>query len=250
MIVAIIQARMGSTRLPGKVLLPLGTTTVLGHTVGRVQQAKQIGRVVVATSTEADDGAIERHCKELGVECMRGSLNDVLDRYYSAAKVVGAEHVARITSDCPLVDPKIIDATAARYFAEGCDYISTGRAVSTFPDGMDTEIFSFGALERAWREATLPSEREHVTPYIWNHPELFRVVEYKNDRDLSGVRVTLDEAADYEVIKDVVAHAGDLSCGGVVAYLGAHPEVAEKNGSIMRNSGYQKSLKEDEAQKH
>jgi spore coat polysaccharide biosynthesis protein SpsF len=248
MITAIIQARMSSTRLPGKSLLPLGDTTILGYTVRQVQRAKRIGRVLVATSTDASDDAIEKYCKESSMEVFRGSLNDVLDRYYQAAKFAGAEHVARITGDCPLIDPAIVDAVAKVYEQGNCDYISTGRIVSTFPDGMDTEIFSTAALEAAWQEAKLPSEREHVTPFIWNHPERFRVVEYKNSRDLSAVRLTIDEPADYEVIKDIIANVPELSMQAVVAYLEKNPEAAAKNNSIIRDEGYAKSLKEDTQQ--
>lgn len=240
---------MTSTRLPGKSLLPLGDTTVLGHTVRQVAKAKHIGRVLVATSTDAPDDAIEKFCKENNIEVFRGSLDDVLDRYYQAAKSIGAADLARITGDCPLIDPALIDKVAEAYEQEGCDYISTGRIVSTFPDGMDTEIFSFLALEAAWREAKLPSEREHVTPFIWNHKERFNVVEYKNRRDLSAVRVAVDEPADYEVAKDIIAHVPELSMEAIVQYLEEHPEVAAKNNSIVRDGGYAKSLEEDEKEK-
>ena len=249
MIVAIIQARMSSTRLPGKVLLPLGKGTVLEHTIGQVKKAKSIGRVVVATSDGADDDAIAALCEKVGVPVFRGSLKDVLDRYYGAAKKFGAEHIARITSDCPVIDPSIIDRVAEEYERKNekgeCDYISTGRIISTFPDGMDTEIFSFRVLETAWKEAKLPSEREHVTPFIWNHPERFKVIEVKNGRDLSAVRLTLDEPNDYLVLKDVVANVPELSMENIVSYLKEHPEVTAKNAPIIRDAGYFKSLRED-----
>lgn len=246
MIMAIIQARMSSTRLPGKVLLPLGDTTMLGHTVRRVREAAAIEDALVATSTDASDDAIEAYCKNEGIQVFRGSLTDVLDRYYQAASAVQAAHIARITADCPLIDPIIIDRVAERYKADAPDYVSTGRITTTFPDGMDTEIFGYEALAAAWKEATLASEREHVTPYIWNHPDRFRVIEVKNDRDLSSVRVTLDEQADYEVITEIVANVPELSMESIVAYLESHPETAAKNGSIIRDAGYHKSLREDE----
>ncbi|MBI4093533.1 glycosyltransferase family protein [Candidatus Kaiserbacteria bacterium] len=247
MITTIIQARVSSARLPGKVLLPLLDTTVLGSTIREVQRAKKIASVVVATSDQHGDDAIADAGEKLGVPVFRGSLDDVLDRYYKAAKKFGAEHICRVTADCPLIDPDIIDRVAAEYEKERCDYISTGRIASTFPDGMDAEIFSFIALERAWREAKLPSEREHVTPYIWRHPELFAVREVQNDRDLSRVRLTLDEPADYEVLKRIVAEVRPLSMNAIVRYLETHPEVAAINQNIMRDEGYTKSLKEDTA---
>lgn len=245
MITAIIQARIGSARLPGKVLLPLGDTTVLGSTVRQVRQAKKIGEILVATSDQQDDDPIAEECVRLGVSVFRGSLDDVLDRYYSAARKFGAEDICRVTADCPLIDPEIIDRVATEYEKERCDYISTGRISSTFPDGMDTEIFSFTALERASREATLPSEREHVTPYIWKHPELFKISEVQNDTDLSALRLTLDEPADYEVLKEIVAEVRPLSMNAIVKYLEAHPEIAAINQTIGRDEGYAQSLKED-----
>jgi len=253
MITAIIQARMSSTRLPGKVLLPLGGVTVLEHTIGQVKKAKHIGRIIVATSDSADDDAIAKLCKKIGVPVFRGSLSDVLDRYYQTAKKFGAEHIARVTSDCPVIDPAIIDRVAEEYERDSekgeCDYISTGRITTTFPDGMDTEIFSFKALEQAWNEAKLPSEREHVTPFIWNHPERFRVVEVKNDRDLSAVRLTLDEPNDYMVLQDIVKNVPELTMENIVSYLKTNPDVAMKNASIVNNEGYFKSLHEDKESK-
>ncbi|MFM2330939.1 MAG: hypothetical protein RLZZ26_446 [Candidatus Parcubacteria bacterium] len=241
---------MSSTRLPNKVLLPLADTTVLGHTVRQARRAKSIERVVVATSTEESDNAIEQYCREEGIDVFRGSLNDVLDRYYRAAQTYQVAHIARITSDCPFIDPAIIDRVADEYQKGDCDYASTGRIVSTFPDGMDTEIFSFTALATAWREARLPSEREHVTPYLWNHPETFKVIEVRNDRDLSAVRLTLDEPADYEVIKTIVRDVPQLDIESIIRYLETHPAVAHLNGSITRDEGYFKSLTEDEKQKN
>ncbi|MFA6279121.1 MAG: glycosyltransferase family protein [Candidatus Paceibacterota bacterium] len=249
MITAIIQARMSSTRLQNKVLLPLGDTTVLGHTVRQVKKAKKIERVIVATSTGKDDDQIEAYCKENGIEVSHGSLTDVLDRYYQTAVVCGSKHIARMTADCPLIDPAVIDRVATEYEKGECDYISTGRIISTFPDGMDTEIFSFKALEVAWKEAKLPSEREHVTPFIWNHPERFRVIEVRNDRDLSSVRLTLDEDFDYQVIREIVQNVPDLSLESIVRYIEKHPEIAKINGSIVRDEGYYKSLKQDEETK-
>lgn len=245
MITAIIQARMSSTRLPGKVLLPLGDTTVLGSTVRQVRNAKRINHIVVATSDQSEDDAVAKEGARLNVDVFRGSLDDVLDRYYMAAKHLRAEYICRITADCPLIDPAIIDRVAEVYEREHPDYISTGRDKTTFPDGMDTEIFSFAALERAWKEAKLSSEREHVTPYIWKHPELFRVSEVRNDSDLSALRLTLDELADYEVLKAIVAEVHPLSLSAVTEYLRAHPELAARNSSITRDSGYHKSLQSD-----
>lgn len=245
MIVAIIQARMGSTRLPGKALFPLGNTTVLGSTVRQVKSAKSIDRVIVATSRSADDDAIEAYCREIGVACFRGSLDDILDRYYQCAKSVGAATVVRITADCPLIDPAVIDLVIEEYKRGKWDYISNGLMESTYPDGMDTEVVSFEALEIAWKEARLPSDREHVMTYIWTHPDRFRIHEVKLREPLSDIRVTLDEPEDYEVLKQIVKNVRPLSLTNIVQYLRAHPDVANVNKRFARNTGYLKSLEAD-----
>jgi spore coat polysaccharide biosynthesis protein SpsF (cytidylyltransferase family) len=182
------------------------------------------------------------------MEFYRGSESDVLDRYYRAAKSVDAIHIARITSDCPLVDPKVIDRVADEYFKKECDYISTGRMVSSYPDGLDTEIFSFAALEHAWKDAKLPSEREHVTPYIWNHPELFKIETVNYERDLSGLRWTVDEPRDLEFVRRVYREIGEhmFYMEDVLKLLEQQPEIGAINSDIVRNSGYYKSLRQEE----
>ena len=161
MITAIIQARMSATRLPGKVLLPLGEGTVLEHTIGQVKKAKSIGRVVVATSDGADDDTIAALCEKVGVPVFRGSLNDVLDRYYSAAKKFGAEHIARITSDCPLIEPGIIDRVVRELIDSDppADYACNLLPRRTYPRGLDVEAFWFATLELLWREDGSPGWR-------------------------------------------------------------------------------------------
>ena len=248
MIVAIIQARMSSRRLPGKMLLPLGDTTIIGHTVRQVQKAKNVDHVVVATSDDTSDDALTAFCEKTGVEVFRGNLNDVLDRYYHAAKKAAADTVVRVTGDCPLIDPAVIDRAVEEYKKGNVDYLSTGHVASTFPDGTDVEVFSFAALESAWHHAKLPSEREHVTPYIWNHPELFRVTEMRNDPDLGFLRITIDEIQDYEVIQAIVAHVPELTMKNISAYIANHPEISHMNASIVRDAGYLKSLREDARQ--
>ncbi|MBI4101524.1 MAG: spore coat protein, partial [Candidatus Nealsonbacteria bacterium] len=171
--------------------------------------------------------------------------------YYQAARFFGKpEIIVRVTSDCPLIDPEILDQTIDFFLNNDFDYASTGRIQSTFPDGLDTEIFKFSALEKAWREAKLPSEREHVTPYIWKNPELFRLGELKNSEDLSHLRWTVDEERDLEFVRAVfrrlyqtgkIFHLRD-----VLDLLKKNPELTEKNKSIVRDAGYFKSLKEDQ----
>lgn len=246
-VIAIIQARMGSTRLPGKVLLDVCGKTVLERVVERVRRAKTISRIVIAIPDGGGQEGIIQECGRIGVEVMSGSELDVLDRYYSIARRVGASHVARITSDCPLVDPALIDRVVQHYFKTGCDYISTGRIVTTFPDGLDTEVFNFSSLERACTEGVLPSEREHVTPYIWNHPELFRIEEVRNSMDFGALRWTVDESRDLDVVRAVFAHFREKEFGfeDILQYLQVHPEIVAMNSDIPNHAGYFRSLEED-----
>ena len=236
--VAIIQARMSSTRLPGKVLLPLNGKPVLGHVVDRVRQAQYIEKVVVATSTQSEDGALASWCEENGIDCYRGSLQDVLARYYAVARTTGAEHIVRITGDCPLIDPLIIDACIVAYEGGRYDYLSNcTTGPRTFPRGLDTEIFSFSALERAFRESQEAYEREHVTPYLWqnkkNEFQIAPVFTAAESYARPQYRLTLDYPQDYELFKHLYTHVprreGIIFTPDVLAYLDAHPDVAEIN---------------------
>jgi len=190
-IVAIIQARMGSTRLPGKVLMDLGGETVLARVLGRLQRAIMIDEIVVATIDSAADDAIIRECQRLEVSCFRGSEDDVLDRYYQAARMFAAEVVVRITSDCPVIDPDLVDETIGTFQVQCGDYCSNSFP-RTYPRGLDTEVFTMNALEQAWHNARRLYEREHVTPYLYEHPELFRLVSHQGQTDYSEYRWTLD----------------------------------------------------------
>ena len=245
-IISIIQARMSSSRLPGKVLMPLADKPVLWHVVDRIRACKTISEVVVATSTDQTDDAIEAWCHGTGVSCYRGSLNDVLDRYYQAAKLHKADAVVRITADCPAVDPTIVDEVVQGYVAGRYEFYGLA---GEFPDGLDCTVFAFTALERAWQEATLPSEREHVGPYIEKHPEIFKSGALKKFTGLSDHRWTLDEPRDYEFLKAVFSrlHREDkpFLTHELLALLENEPELRQINSHIVRNEGYLKSLIED-----
>ena len=173
-VLAIIQARMGSTRFPGKVMTDLAGRPLLDHVVKRAQQAHMLTLVRVATSDCPADDIIAQFCKEEEIPYFRGSEEDVLDRFYHAAEHFSADVIVRLTADCPLLDPEIIDRVVKFFQSGEYDYVSNTRIEPTYPDGLDTEVFRYSALERAWREACLRSEREHVTPYIWKQPTLFR----------------------------------------------------------------------------
>ena len=166
---------MGSTRLPGKVLMELEGKPLLQRVVERVKRAKKIDEIIIATTKNKEDKKLTEFAEKLKVKSYAGSEDDVLDRYYQAAKKFGAENIVRITSDCPLIDPEIVDDIISYYLNNDFDYVSNTIS-PTYPDGLDTEVFSFKALERAWKEAKKGFEREHVTPYINRHPEIRKLV--------------------------------------------------------------------------
>lgn len=252
MILAILQARVSSSRLPGKVLLPLLGQPMLARQLERVQRATLIDQLLVATSDDPSDDALAALCLANGTPCYRGKLDDVLDRYYQAALPYRPEHIVRLTGDCPVADPAVIDSVIGFYLERGCDHASNGGEPPTFPDGLDVEVFRFSALEAAWREARLGSEREHVTPFIYKHPERFRLAQYKNPVDLSALRWTVDEAADFELVRTIyeTLYPGKPNFGtdDILRLLEARPELRTINTQHQRNEGYAKSLRQDQAQ--
>lgn len=250
-ITAVIQARLGSTRLPGKTMMMLEGATLLGHLVARVKASKYVNDIVIATTVKPADDEIERFARDNNLKCYRGSEDDVLDRFYQAGVEFGVETVVRVTPDCPLLDPAVVDMVVSKYLEGSFDYVCN-NLVPTFPDGLDTEVFSFKALTRAWNEAVLGSEREHVTPYIRNHPELFRLFNVKREgEDLSRMRWTVDTQRDFEFVKEIMlnvkAYGGVFYSNDVVALLKARPELMDINSGIARDEGYLKSLRKDKA---
>lgn len=245
-VVAIVQARMSSTRLPGKVLREVCGQPILHHVVRRLRSAALVDRVVVATSTEPSDDAIERWCSSNGVDSHRGSLEDVLNRFLGAAEGYGARTVVRITADCPLIDPFLVDFAIKEFSTGLYDYVSTE---DRFPDGLDTEVFSIEALRKAEKEAGLQSEREHVTPYIWKNPAIFSLSKVRCKADLSAMRWTVDDERDLRFVTEVLAAFRDadwvFSMVDVLTFLSERPEVIKINSGTARNEGYAKSLKDD-----
>lgn len=250
MILAILQARVSSSRLPGKVLKPILGVPMLMRQIERVKRARLVDRLVVATSTDPSDDPIEVLCGQNGIECYRGDLNNVLDRFYRAAKLYRPKHIVRLTGDCPLIDPQVIDQVIRFCLDGGYDYVSNASE-PTFPDGLDVEVFRFSALELAWQEARLSSEREHVTPFLYAHPERFRTAQYKNHVDLSYLRWTVDEPADFELVRIVYESLYpsrlDFSTADILALIESRPELATMNTHHARNEGYAKSLQEENA---
>jgi spore coat polysaccharide biosynthesis protein SpsF len=247
-IIAVIQARISSTRLPGKVLKKIEGKTVLEHVINRVKVVKNLDDVIVATTVKKEDLEIVKLCANLGISVFCGSEDDVLDRYYQAARLFKAKHIIRITSDCPLIDFKVIEGVVDLYFRENANY-ATNTIPETFPDGEDVEVFSFKALKIAWENAELSSEREHITPYIRNNPSIFKIVNLKSNINLSNKRWTIDESEDFKFIKIIYKnlYPKDSLFGmeTILNYLRNNPEVEKINKNIIRNEGYLKSLKED-----
>ncbi|KUG25635.1 n-acetylneuraminate cytidylyltransferase [hydrocarbon metagenome] len=206
-IVTVVQARTSSSRLPNKILLEVLGKPLLIRLLERISTSKLVGKIVVATSTEKDDNPIEKLCKENNIEIYRGSLNDLLDRHYQVAKIFNADAVVKIPSDCPLIDPSVIDKVIEHFLdnIDKYDYVSNLHP-ATYPDGNDVEIISFKTIERAWKEATKIFEREHTTPYIWENKDKFRIgnVEWETGLDYSTThRWTIDYEEDYLFIKAV-----------------------------------------------
>ena len=242
--VCIIQARMSSTRLPGKVLMPLAGQPVISHVLQRLSCCSSLSELVVATSEDATDDLLVQWCLDNQFKVFRGSLNDVLDRYYKCAVSHHAEAVVRITADCPALDPTLVDEVVQGFWAGTHDmfYLS-----GEFPDGLDCGVFSIAALERAWREAKLPSEREHVGPYVVNHPELFRLGKLEKFKGLSHHRWTLDEPQDMVFLQSVFERLKRPADQPFLAtelldLLESEPELMHPNQDVLRNEGLIKSL--------
>jgi spore coat polysaccharide biosynthesis protein SpsF (cytidylyltransferase family) len=242
---------MGSTRLPGKVLLPLGKKPILLHVVERLRCVEALVEVVVVTGDLPANDPIRRLCRDNAIACFSGSEDDVLDRYYRAAQEFRADPIVRVTSDCPLLDPEVVAEAVALFAARSPGIVYVGFDTS-YPEGLDVEVIAFGALETAWREATLRSEREHVTPFIWKQPERFPQDRIKNGATPAHEHWSVDRPQDYEFVKAVYAaldRPGEAPFGmnAVLGLLNTHPELRQLNAGIDANEGYIKSTRNDRA---
>lgn len=237
-VVAIVQARMGSTRLPNKVMKPIVGIPMIELLLSRLSQAKELTQIVVATSVDERNQVLVDHVRKLGYACEQGSENDVLDRYLQAARTHGADVVVRITGDCPLVDPALVDAVIERFKTADLDYLSNNNP-PTYPDGLDIEVFTLAALARATRETDKPYDHEHVTPYL-REPGLFNIATFQNDEDLSAGRWTVDEPADFSVIEKIFEHfhpRTDFGWREVLELEKKRQDIFSINKSITRNEG-------------
>lgn len=247
-VVAIIQARMRSTRLPGKVMAEINGKPMLSHVVERAQRAQLQDLVVVATSVCPSDDKVASFCRDKDIPYFRGSLNDVLDRFYKAAIHFRADAIVRLTADCPLLDASVIDKVIRVFLTGNFDYVSN-TIKPTYPDGLDTEIISLDALRKAWLRAGLGSEREHVTPYIWKNQTLFRLKNVINDEDHSCLRWTVDEPEDMEFMRLLFSYFhGKIPFEMVelLKLIREIPGLQKINAARQRNEGYMKSLRNDE----
>lgn len=244
----LIQARCGSTRLPNKVMKEICGKTDLQWVIERVSRSKLVDEVMVITSIEKNNLPLIRLCTELGVRVFVGSEDDVLDRYYQAAKLLNPEYVIRVTADCPLFDWRYLDM-ALEEMSEEIDYL--GEFTDSFPDGLDLEIMKFGALKQAWKEAKWSSEREHVTQYIKKHGEFFRLKNF--ECPIAGIgnkRWTLDEDEDFVLIENIYQHfcgmgKEDFLTEDILEFLEKNPDIEKVNQMYARNEGLAKSLAND-----
>lgn len=239
---AIIQARSGSTRFPNKVFASIDGKPLLWHVVNRLKYATKIDNIIVATTVSKKDDRIEEWCKESSVHCFRGSEENVLNRYYSASEAFPSDYVVRITADDPFKEPKVIDAVITKLIDEGYDHV-TNNLPPSFPEGLDCEAFKKSALDRSEKEAETAFEREHVTQYIYHHPEIFKIGNVSNGENLSYLRWTVDKDVDFEMVKAVYAHRnpankGILLMDEILDILKAYPEIEKINSEVERSAMY------------
>ena len=241
-VVGMIQARMGSTRLPGKVLAEIAGVPMLVRTLERARRAATVEDWIIATTNDPADDALEALCVERGYRLFRGSVEDVLDRYHAAAVEAGADVIVRVTADCPLLDPALVDLTV-RAFLDAIPpadlVVNRLPGARTYPIGLDVEVVSFAALERAWREAVEPHQREHVLPFLYDPPGRFRVIRLDADRDYGSLRWTVDTPEDLEFVRQVYARLegnGEFGWRDVLALVQAEPELAAINAGVRHKS--------------
>ena len=247
MIAAIIQARMGSRRLPGKILKKVDGIPLLKIQCERVKRSRVLNKIIVATSDLIQDDVVEAFCLENEIECFRGEENDVLSRYYQCAKRNGVDVIVRLTADCPLVDPEIIDEVVRVYLEKDIDYVANTVPIesSTFPEGCDVEVFSFVALERAYQNCMDPNEREHVTFYFWKNENGSKTAQLIRKQDLSGYRFTVDYPDDFEVIEFVLNELDRRNIFGslkeIVGIIEDNQQIKEKNSRFSSGMGWEQN---------
>lgn len=249
-VVAVLQARTSSTRLPGKVLAEIGGAPMIVRQIERIRLARMLDHLIVATSVDSSDDVLAGLVAAQGVQVVRGKLDDVLDRFAMALRTVNAQHVVRLTGDCPLVDPDVVDVIVGHHLVSRAD-ITTNAFEPTFPDGLDVEVVRADVLLTAAQEAQKKYEREHVTPFIYERPQRFRIVHYRAPVDLSGLRWTVDEPEDLTFVREVFAALyptnRNFRMHHVLRLLAERPELSELNTRFTRNAGLARSIAAEEA---
>lgn len=239
---------MNSSRLPGKVMTKFSGVSVICHVVNRVKLARTVSKVYVATTVHPSDQQLIKHCVDHNFNIFVGSENDVLDRYYQLAKLEMPDNIVRITADCPVIDPSVIDMVVENHLNSGADYTSN-TMINPYPDGQDVEVFKFASLERAWRAAELKSDREHVTPYIKFGKENFSTNFIEGPAELSKLRMTLDEPEDFEMLSCLFEKLYEkdnyFSLSEIIECVKNYPHITSINGHFLREEGYRKSLERD-----
>jgi spore coat polysaccharide biosynthesis protein SpsF (cytidylyltransferase family) len=245
---------MNSTRLPKKVLRNINGNPMLEYVIKQTLSSKLIKNVIIATTEKNDDLPIIKYCKKNNLMYYRGSSDDLLDRYYKCAKKFKCKTIIRITSDCPLIDPKIIDEILKKFLNNSYDYISNNiekidgkweNATCNFPQGMTVEVSSFEALEKAWKKAKKPSEREHVFPYIQFNSELFKISNVKMKNDFSHIRCTVDKSNDLKFVRKIYEKMKNekiVTIKDIIKIIDENPKLIEINSNTKFDEGYQKSL--------
>ena len=247
--ILITQARTGSTRLPGKVLKQINGKSLLEIHLERLKKCSKISEVIVATTVNDEDAIIYDKALEWGFSSFTGSETDVLDRFYQSVKDKNPDWIVRVTSDCPLIDPELVDEIVTFVQENNCDYGSNGL-IENYPDGQDVEVFKFSALKIAWKNALLKSEREHVTPYIrnnsdFNNGNLFKAINFPCDSDFSKIRMTVDEQRDFDLMEILIHQLGTDKTWLTYTNFIIENDLSKVNGEIIRNEGLIKSLKND-----
>lgn len=246
---AIIQSRVGSTRLPKKVLRKLNGTTLLEFQIEQIHHSKLLDNIILATTEKTEDDIIVDMAQSLGVKSFRGNELDVLDRYYKCAKHFSINHIARINGDAPLIDPQIVDKVINLYKNGTFDYVNNFFKKS-FPAGTETEVFSFNTLETTWKNAKKLSEREHVTPYIYNNATMFNIGYLENKENISHLHWTVDRQEDLEFVRQIIhdIKKRPIVISDILNILKEKPLLLEINKNTNSLEGYLKSLENDKKQ--
>lgn len=252
----IVQARMGSTRFPGKILKEVDGQPLLAHLFKRLSLCKEVDSLILATTTNSEDDLLEEFASKFNVNVFRGSVDDVLDRYFNAAQKFGTDVIVRVTSDCPLIDPAIIDEAIVHFNNNDLDFYSNSEPLpSKWPDGMDLSIFTLKALKKVKALAQKPSDKEHVTFFFWQNPELFKCSKWEASKDFSKFRLTIDYIEDLTIIENVILNFANsnveekkwpnTSMDQIVDYLSNNPSIANVNSMYIRGMGWEKSFEKD-----